>query len=54
MPDRNDILESIYYGELYCECGWRAELPEDVEVEEAGETWNEHVREEHPEVVPDA
>lgn len=54
MPDKNDILESIYYGELCCKCDWSTELPEDIEAEEAAEIWNEHVQEEHPEAVPDA
>lgn len=39
--------ESVYYGELRCVCGWRQDLPDDIELEDAKEIWNEHVREEH-------
>lgn len=39
--------ESFYYGELRCVCGWRQDLPDDIELEDAKTIWNGHVREEH-------
>lgn len=43
------LSEGLYYGSIICDtCNTEVDLDDADTVNEAGELWNEHMRDEHP------